>query len=103
AGDVAQLGEHLLCKQGVVGSIPIVSTRWVFRQVVVSAGRCSCWCRRGLSETRPLTADPCIAARFFGSVCRCVPGRCLGRIGVPLRILMWFLLKLSSGFVLFFV
>jgi hypothetical protein len=27
AGDVAQLGEHLLCKQGVVGSIPIVSTR----------------------------------------------------------------------------
>ena len=25
-GDVAQLGEHLLCKQGVVGSIPIVST-----------------------------------------------------------------------------
>ena len=27
-GDVAQLGEHLLCKQGVVGSIPIVSTRY---------------------------------------------------------------------------
>ena len=26
-GDVAQLGEHLLCKQGVVGSNPIVSTR----------------------------------------------------------------------------
>ena len=26
-GDVAQLVEHLLCKQGVVGSIPIVSTR----------------------------------------------------------------------------
>jgi hypothetical protein len=26
-GGVAQLGEHLLCKQGVVGSIPIVSTR----------------------------------------------------------------------------
>ena len=25
-GDVAQLGEHLLCKQGVVGSIPIIST-----------------------------------------------------------------------------
>ena len=24
-GDVAQLGEHLLCKQGVVGSSPIVS------------------------------------------------------------------------------
>ena len=25
-GAVAQLGEHLLCKQGVVGSIPISST-----------------------------------------------------------------------------
>jgi hypothetical protein len=25
-GDVAQLAEHLLCKQGVVGSSPIVST-----------------------------------------------------------------------------
>ena len=24
-GGVAQLGEHLLCKQGVIGSIPIVS------------------------------------------------------------------------------
>jgi hypothetical protein len=28
-GGVAQLGEHLLCKQGVIGSIPIVSTRGV--------------------------------------------------------------------------
>jgi hypothetical protein len=26
SGGVAQLGEHLLCKQGVVGSIPITST-----------------------------------------------------------------------------
>jgi hypothetical protein len=25
-GDVAQLAEHLLCKQGVVGSSPIIST-----------------------------------------------------------------------------
>ncbi len=31
AGGVAQLGEHLLCKQGVVGSIPIVSTIFCFR------------------------------------------------------------------------
>ncbi len=28
-GDVAQLVEHLLCKQGVVGSIPSISTRLV--------------------------------------------------------------------------
>ena len=26
AGAIAQLGEHLLCKQGVVGSIPTSST-----------------------------------------------------------------------------
>ena len=26
-GALAQLGEHLLCKQGVIGSIPIGSTR----------------------------------------------------------------------------
>ena len=26
-GAVAQLGEHLLCKQGVTGSIPVSSTR----------------------------------------------------------------------------
>ena len=25
-GDIAQLGEHLLCKQGVNGSIPFIST-----------------------------------------------------------------------------
>ena len=28
AGDVAQLGEHCLCKAGVVGSSPIISTRF---------------------------------------------------------------------------
>ncbi len=27
-GDIAQLGEHLLCKQGVSGSIPLISTIW---------------------------------------------------------------------------
>ena len=27
SGAVAQLGEHLLCKQGVTGSIPVSSTR----------------------------------------------------------------------------
>ena len=29
-GGVAQLGEHLLCKQGVIGSIPFISTKgWI--------------------------------------------------------------------------
>ena len=27
SGGVAQLGEHLLCKQGVIGSIPFISTK----------------------------------------------------------------------------
>ena len=38
AGAVAQLGEHLLCKQGVVGSIPSSSTKILsvcFREGVV--------------------------------------------------------------------
>ena len=26
SGGIAQLGEHLLCKQGVIGSSPIIST-----------------------------------------------------------------------------
>ena len=28
-GGIAQLGEHLLCKQGVSGSIPLISTKTV--------------------------------------------------------------------------
>ena len=31
-GGVAQLGEHLLCKQGVIGSIPFTSTIPFFGQ-----------------------------------------------------------------------
>ena len=34
-GAIAQLGEHLLCKQGVVGSIPIGSTLKPFRRPVL--------------------------------------------------------------------
>jgi hypothetical protein len=33
SGGVAQLGEHLLCKQGVTGSIPVVSRSVVGRQL----------------------------------------------------------------------
>ncbi len=31
-GGVAQLGEHLPCKQGVMGSNPIISTKWTAKQ-----------------------------------------------------------------------
>ena len=38
-GGLAQLGEHLLCKQGVNGSIPLASTKyWVERVVVKLKG-----------------------------------------------------------------
>lgn len=38
AGDVAQLGEHRLCKAGVAGSIPVVSTRVQTPRTPRSAG-----------------------------------------------------------------
>jgi hypothetical protein len=40
-GGVAQLGEHLLCKQGVIGSIPIVSTTAV---CAANSGRAAVVC-----------------------------------------------------------
>ena len=48
-GGVAQMGEHLLCKQGVIGSIPFTSTRpnglalAAVQEIVeqISASRCS--------------------------------------------------------------
>ena len=30
-GDVAQLGEHLVCNQDVAGSIPVISTKFPLR------------------------------------------------------------------------
>jgi hypothetical protein len=36
-GRVAQLGEHLLCKQGVAGSIPATSTNITFRVIALLA------------------------------------------------------------------
>ena len=38
-GGVAQLGEHLLCKQGVIGSIPFISTKSDVRQQTTDAGQ----------------------------------------------------------------
>ena len=29
-GDVAQLGEHLICIQGVAGSTPVISTKFLY-------------------------------------------------------------------------
>ena len=50
-GGVAQLGEHLLCKQGVVGSIPSASTRGVAAGLAVIMEKSwlllCCACARG--------------------------------------------------------
>ena len=46
-GALAQLGEHLLCKQGVIGSIPIGSTS--LRRVAASAGEPSALAGTGCS------------------------------------------------------
>jgi hypothetical protein len=35
-GRVAQLGEHLLCKQGVTGSIPVTSTKYLLQNQFVT-------------------------------------------------------------------
>ena len=37
-GGIAQLGEHLLCKQGVVGSIPSTSTKKPNQNVLGKSG-----------------------------------------------------------------
>ncbi len=39
-GAVAQLGEHLLCKQGVTGSIPVSSTKKLIGCFLIVATRC---------------------------------------------------------------
>ncbi len=46
-GAVAQLGEHLLCKQGVTGSIPVSSTKFSTQYPVLSTQL-----ERGRSELR---------------------------------------------------
>ena len=38
-GGLAQLGEHLLCKQGVVGSIPSTSTNSEYRRQKTEDGK----------------------------------------------------------------
>ncbi len=40
-GALAQLGEHLLCKQGVIGSIPISSTIFLRSRMSGPSGLCS--------------------------------------------------------------
>ena len=54
-GGVAQLGEHLLCKQGVRGSIPLISTSRKFRRPKLG-GESSDW-KQVDSDERSKTAS----------------------------------------------
>ena len=56
SGGVAQLGEHLLCKQGVIGSNPFTSTTSL-RMTVVSRSVGPMFCRRGEAKSSVL---PCV-------------------------------------------
>src|SRR2546425_2167527 len=52
-GRVAQLGEHLLCKQGVAGSIPVTSTNLIPALSIIYAAISTAlfWCNFGTFGT----------------------------------------------------
>ena len=58
-GAVAQLGEHLLCKQGVVGSIPSSST---------SASPVDCGCEAAFDPGSSSEGPASRAASFFNNL-----------------------------------
>jgi hypothetical protein len=66
-GGLAQLGERLLCKQEVIGSIPIVSTRFC------SAGGLSLGVERGRGTFRVCGYGHRVTTRSFGSARRLLP------------------------------
>lgn len=76
-GDVAQLGEHRLCKPGVVGSIPIVSTERVHESGSLNGQgekkkllRCLDG-QKGSAITRlPIWVHPKLEREFFERVMR---------------------------------
>ena len=52
-GALAQLGEHLLCKQRVVGSIPTGSTKIIAPQARILDATLSCSAVRGRADKEP--------------------------------------------------
>ena len=75
SGDVAQLGEHLLCKQGVAGSNPVISTR---RKSTADLG--------GLN---PLTIFENRIRRFSSVARRCSPQEVRGQATKSERWMPW--------------
>ena len=68
-GALAQLGEHLLCKQGVIGSIPIGSTKALLERVDVVSGFAHSECPRAAnaSETISKHCTQCLLVILTGS------------------------------------
>jgi hypothetical protein len=58
SGGIAQLGEHLLCKQGVVGSIPSAST---IRSVVGACALARARSPKGDASEKYLVATECFS------------------------------------------
>ena len=80
-GDVAQLGEHLLCKQGVVGSNPIVSISMVDRQ---------------LSVVRPIAVGVSRRKSEFGAACPAEAG-CVAPLTPPNEAFVLWQCESGSG------
>jgi hypothetical protein len=88
-GDVAQLGEHLLCKQGVVGSIPIISTSDIsIRDISAGASR-SCDAHGKVQSYGAISHDLRV-----GGVRRCVVAARRPRGSAPL-----FFVSVNQGLV----
>ena len=75
-GGLAQLGEHLLCKQGVVGSIPITSTLMAFR--------CAVPVREDAAKNEELPARPAVRGQRQKRRRNAPAGQCAAA-GVTLR------------------
>ena len=92
-GAVAQLGEHLLCKQGVSGSIPLSSTKvlvlmrcgnLVFEEIKVCITRMSAACSAYIVKRRLIWRLPGVGFNLASEPCPDDPcdglaGRNLGK------------------------
>ena len=81
-GGLAQLGEHLLCKQGVIGSIPIVSTILAGRRAWAGglSDECSTEKRMCSGISGLSLCGGCRVVSVRLSLCRVAMAACPGRV-----------------------
>ena len=73
-GGVAQLGEHLLCKQGVIGSIPFISTTlWQERAMKPFTGSKLRWLERTPDKREVGGSSPLEPTRLRKAVIEIAP------------------------------